>query len=83
MVKVLSLILLVLLLLVGKTRGLKTYFSIYLNLALIFILVIITGWGFNPIIPTFIICILISLIVLFVLNGYNKKTLSAFLTVIA
>lgn len=83
MVKVLSLILLVLLLLVGKTRGLKTYFSIYLNLALIFILVIITGWGFNPIIPTFIICILISLIVLFVLNGYNEKTLSAFLTVIA
>ena len=82
MIKLLTIILLVLLLLIGGKRGIKTFFSIYFNLALIFILVIITGWGFNPTIPTLIISIIISIIILFFLNGYNKKTISSFISVI-
>ena len=81
MIKLLSLILLILLLIIGKERGLKTFITIYINLALIFLLVIIVGWGFNPIIPTIFICIIIALIILFFLNGYNKKTLSSFIAV--
>lgn len=81
MIKILSLILLILLLLIGGKRGLKTFFTIYMNLALIFLLVIIVGWGFNPIIPTFIICIVISTIILFFLNGTNKKTIVSFVSV--
>ena len=82
MIKVLSIILFILLLLIGGKRGLKTFITIYLNLALILLLIIIIGWGFNPTIPTFVICILISLIILFVLNGYNIKTKSSFISVI-
>ncbi len=81
MIKLLSLILLLLLIIIGGKRGLKTFITIYLNLTLIFLLVIIVGWGFNPIIPTFIICLLISVIVLFFLNGTNKKTISSFISV--
>lgn len=81
MIKILSLVLLILLLLIGGKRGLKTFFTIYMNLALIFLLIIIVGWGFNPIIPTFIMCIIISTIILFFLNGTNKKTIVSFISV--
>lgn len=82
MIKLLSIILFLLLAFVGGIRGIKTFFTIYLNLALIFILVIITGWGFNPIIPTFIICIIISIMILFFLNGVNHKTKASFISVL-
>lgn len=79
--KLLSIILLVLLILVGGKRGFKTFITIYFNLTLIFLLVLIIGWGFNPIIPTLVICVLIAIIILFFLNGFNKKTLSSFIAV--
>lgn len=82
MIKLLSLILLVLLTIIGGKRGIKTFFTIYMNLSLLFILIIIIGWGFNPTIPTLVICIIISIIILFFLNGYNKKTISSFISVI-
>lgn len=81
MIKMLSLILLILLIFIGGKRGLKTFLTIYMNLALIFLLVIIVGWGFNPLIPTFVICIIISIIILFFLNGTNQKTISSFIAV--
>jgi len=71
MIKLLSLVLLILLILVGGKRGLKTFFTIYINLGLIFLLVILVGWGFNPIIPTLIICLIISMIILFLLNVFS------------
>lgn len=82
MIKVLSLILLILLILIGGKRGLKTFITVYLNLALIFLIVYIVALGFNPTIPTFVICIIISMIVLFYLNGINKKTISSFISVL-
>ena len=82
MIKLLTLILLTLLILIGGKRGIKTFLSIYFNLSLIFILVIITTWGFNPTIPTLVICIIISIVILFFLNGTNKKTISSFISVI-
>lgn len=82
MINMLSLILLVLLTIIGGKRGIKTFFTIYLNLTLLFILIIIVGWGFNPTIPTLVICTIISIIILFFLNGYNKKTISSFISVI-
>lgn len=81
MIKLLSLILLLLLILVGGKRGIKTYFTIYMNLLLILLLIIIIGWGFNPIIPTMIVCLIISVIVLFFLNGVNVKTVCSFVSV--
>lgn len=81
MIKLLSLVLLVLLILVGGKRGVKTFFTIIMNLALIFLLVLLVGWGFNPILPTLVICLIISTIILFFLNGVNKKTVSSFIAV--
>lgn len=82
MIKLLTIILLVLLILIGGKRGIKTFLSIYFNLALLFILVIITSWGFNPTIPTLVISIIISIIIQFFLNGTNQKTVSSFISVI-
>lgn len=82
MIKILTLILLALLIIIGGKRGIKTFLSIYFNLAILFILVIITGWGFNPTIPTLVITIIISIIIQFFLNGTNKKTISSFISVI-
>lgn len=81
MIKLLSLVLFVLLILVGGKRGVKTFFTIIMNLALIFLLVLLVGWGFNPILPTLVICLIISTIILFFLNGVNKKTVSSFIAV--
>lgn len=82
MIKLLSIILFLLLIFIGGKRGLKTFVTIYINLFLLFVLIIITGWGFNPQIPTFIICVLITIIILFFLNGKNKKTISSFISVL-
>ena len=70
---VLSIILLVLLILITGKRGIKTFLTIYFNLALIFIIVILVGWGFNPLIPTFVICLIISVSLL--LSFFHKRGL--------
>ena len=82
MIKLLSLILFVLLLLIGGKRGLKTFVTIYINLFLLLILIVIYGWGFDPLIPTFVICLIISCLILFILNKVNIKTVCSFISVI-
>lgn len=77
----LSLILLILLILISGKRGIKTYLTIYINLFILLILIILICWGINPIIPTLIICLIISTLILFFLNGFNQKTISAFISV--
>ena len=80
---ILSIILFVLLAIIGGKRGIKTFITLYVNLLLIFVLILIVGWGFDPIIPTLVICLIIALIILFILNGYSKKTLASFISVFA
>ena len=60
----------------------STYIMIYINMFLIMGLIILVGWGFDPLIVTLINVIITSLIILFFLNGYNKKTISSFISVI-
>ncbi len=81
--KILWIILFFLLLLIGKSRGVKTFFSFLLSMILIIIYIILMGLGLNAIILALIICILASIISIFFLNGYSKKTISAFLGVMA
>jgi uncharacterized membrane protein len=78
MIKILSLIFLILLLIVGRMRGFKTFITFYLSLILIIIYLLLMSFGFNAIIVSIIICILSSCVSLFILNGYNKKTIAAF-----
>lgn len=79
---ILSLIFLVLLLLVGKKRGLKTYICFYINYLLIMIYIILCSFGIDPIILAIITCLLVSLVTLFILNGNNIKTLSSFISIL-
>jgi len=81
MILTLSLILFVLLAIIGGKRGIKTFVTLYVNLLLVLALVVIVGLGIDPIIPTFMICLVIAVIILFVLNGYSKKTLASFIGV--
>ena len=78
MIFILSSILFLLLVLTGKTRGLKTFGLFYLSIFLIMVYIFMMSLGFNAIIHAVIICILVTLVTLFGLNGVNVKTKSAF-----
>ena len=76
--KVLWIILFFLLLVIGKSRGVKTFFTFLLSIILIIIYIILMAFRFNAIVLALIICVLASLISIFMLNGSSKKTYSAF-----
>lgn len=78
MILLLSLILFILLILVGKSRGFKTFMIFYLNLFLIIVYLFLIGIGLNAITQAIIICVLVTLTTLFGLNGINVKTKSSF-----
>ena len=78
MIFILSSILFLLLILVGRTRGLKTFGILYLSIFLIMVYIFMMTLGFNAIINAVIICILVTIITLFGLNGVNIKTKSSF-----
>ena len=81
MISILSFILFLLLVLTGKSRGLKTFILFYISIFLIVIYIFLMSLGFNAIIHAIIICILVTLITLFGLNGVNVKTKSSFISV--
>ena len=82
MLVVLSLILLILLIIVGKKEGIKTYMCFYLNYFLIFIFMILISVGFNAIILSIIICLLVASVSLFLTRGRNIKTESSFISIV-
>lgn len=82
MTKLLFIVLFILLLLVGKSRGVKTFFTFLICMFLIVLYILLMRLGFNAIITAFIICILASIVSLFFLNGMNTKTFAAFIGVV-
>lgn len=82
MTKILSIILFILLLLVGKSRGAKTFLTFYLSIILISSYVLLMSLGMNAIVLAIIICLIASYITLFSLNGYNNKTISSFISIL-
>ena len=78
MITILSLILFFLLILVGRSRGFKTFLIFYLSLFLIMVYLFMISVGFNAIIQAVIICVLVTAVTLFGLNGVNVKTKSSF-----
>lgn len=81
MISVLSIILFLLLTIIGKSRGFKTFMIFYLSLFLIMVYLFVMSIGFGAITNAIIICILVSIITLFGLNGYNVKTKSSFISI--
>lgn len=77
----LAIILLVLMILVGGKKGLRSFFSLFLNFGVIFFtLAFMLNPDMNPIILTFIASVLIGCISLFYINEINQKTIIAFIS---
>lgn len=67
--------------LVGRDRGVRSFFTVCFNFLIFFIMVILIANKLNPLIVTIVICIVISSITLFYINGLNKKTISSLISV--
>lgn len=80
-IAVLLIILFLLMYLVGRDRGVRSFFTVCFNFLIFFIMVILIANKLNPLIVTIVICIVISSITLFYINGLNKKTISSLISV--
>lgn len=80
---VLAGILFLLMTLIGGRKGVRSFFALFFNFAVIMITVILMNDpSIDPVILTLIACVLISCINLFYINGVNSKTKTAFLSTI-
>ncbi len=78
---VLAAILFLLMVLVGGKKGVRSFFTLFLNFGvLLFTMIIMSIPAVNPIILTIIACIAISCINLFYINGVNRITKTAFIS---
>ncbi|KAB2332120.1 YibE/F family protein [Cytobacillus depressus] len=79
----LAVILFILMTLIGGSKGVRSFISLFLNFGVILLTVIfMTNPNANPIILTMIACTVISCINLFYINEVNSKTTTAFLSTI-
>lgn len=78
---ILLIILFILMAIVGGMRGIKSYFTLILNFLTLFFMLILIGAKIDPIKVTFIGAIFISFFSLFIINGFNKKTVSSLISV--
>ena len=80
--RILWILLFLILVIVGKSRGIKTFFSFLISIILIIIYILLMQVGINAIALALFICILVSIISVFFLNGYNLKTKVSFISII-
>ncbi len=80
---VLGAILFILMAVIGRGKGVRSFLAIFFNFSVIFIAIIfMNDPKANPIIITLIACIFISVINLFYINEVNKKTKTAFISTV-
>ncbi|MBI5975013.1 YibE/F family protein [Staphylococcus canis] len=77
---ILGLILFILMMMFGGKTGLISFVTLFLNIACLIVALICIAWGFSIYIVTFIFCIVIASLNLFVLNQFNVKTIAAFIS---
>lgn len=77
----LLIILFVLMVTIGGSRGFKSFIVLFFNFIMLFIMVILIGAKFNPIKITVFFSIIITAATLFFINGINKKTISSLISV--
>lgn len=68
--------------LLGGKRGIRSFFTLWINIFTFLLMVLLIAWRFNPVTVTLIGALSISSVTLFYINGYNKKTQAALLSVI-
>ena len=75
----LAAILFLLMVLVGGKKGVRSFFTLFLNFGVLFFTIILMSIpNVNPILLTIIACIAVSCINLFYINGVNRITKTAF-----
>lgn len=82
MILTLSAILFVLLAIIGREKGVKTFCSAYANFFMIIFSAILIVMGVNPVAVGLSFSVLFSMITLFGINGCNRKTAASFLSVL-
>nr|WP_269448166.1 YibE/F family protein [Lentibacillus sp. JNUCC-1] len=79
----LSVVLLILMIAIGGKKGLRSFFSLFINFAIIMLTVLfMLDPAVDPIILTVIACTAISCINLFFINQINNKTVTAFIATV-
>lgn len=80
---VLAAILFILMALIGRGKGIRSFLAIFFNFGVIFIAIIfMNDPNANPIIITLVACIFISVINLFYINEVNSTTKTAFISTV-
>lgn len=82
MILVLAIILFILCILVGGVRGFKSFIVLFLDILFCILNVILIGLDAPVILSTFILCLILTYIILFFVNGYNKKTIASYYSTI-
>ncbi|WP_051280387.1 YibE/F family protein [Anaerovorax odorimutans] len=82
MIKALAVVLVILLYIVGGNRGIITFKSLFFNIAVLSLSILLMTYGWDPVIVTFISSLIICYITLFYQNGKNSKTIASFFSVV-
>ena len=82
MILTLSAILFVLIAIIGRGKGVKTFCSAYANFFMVILSAILIMMGVNPIAVGLVFSVLFSMITLFWVNGCNHKTVASFFSVL-
>lgn len=80
---ILTAILYILMKLIGGEKGVRSFYSLILSFFIFMVSVLLMAHKFNIILVTILTCILVSYVTLFYINGKSRKTVSAFLSVLA
>lgn len=77
---VLAAVFLILIIVMGRLKGLKTILALLFTVsAVIFILVPLIASGYNPVLAAALVCIVITVVTMLAVGGFNKKAASAIL----
>jgi len=82
MILALAVIFLILVVLIGGDRGVRSLLALVMNIVVFFVDIIALKHGMNAYVMTLITIILMSITVLFFQNGYNLKTRATFLSIL-
>ena len=83
MVKILGVLLLALMLLVGRDRGLQAFLTILMNMAVLAGVVLAIAYGAPPLAVSALAGVLLTVLILFYQNGNNLKTRVSFAVILA
>lgn len=81
---ILAVIFLALIAIIGRKKGIKTILALVFTVAsVVFVLVPLIANGYNPIVSSALVCIVISIVTLFLVGGFNRKALASVLGTIS